>query len=144
MRRAGLTLVELLIAVTILSVGIVFIFRSFSGSLRAIGTGEMRTAAWEFLSAEASATEIAQRAGGDLSPGYEQRTVDLASRKAEYRVDVSCIDNLTDAQGYSSFNTTASTDTSRLCRVLRTLNWTEQSRSDGVSFERLYFLPGKR
>ncbi|MCX5696835.1 MAG: prepilin-type N-terminal cleavage/methylation domain-containing protein [Candidatus Omnitrophica bacterium] len=89
---AGFTLVELMIAVSILSIGLVLILRSFLNANNVLDLSRNRILSMKFLEAKMADLEVKDKEGEDLQPEMEKGEEMLGNRKASWRLEVSPVD----------------------------------------------------
>lgn len=89
-RRAarGLSLVELMVAASVLSVGIVMVLRSFLGEASALDYVKNRITAMQALGNKMSELEQKSKGEGGVEPADTQEEFSLNNRNASYRLEV--------------------------------------------------------
>lgn len=88
----ALSLVELMIAVSVLSVGIVFVLRSFLTCSSALEHTSIKIKALQILEQKISALEEKSRLEKGVLPGRAQESLILANREADFQSFISPID----------------------------------------------------
>ena len=78
------TLVELMVAVSILACGIALVVRSFAAIAAALDNCDNRVAAVQFLENKMGEAELQEREEGGISESEEQSSVQLGNRAAQY------------------------------------------------------------
>jgi type II secretory pathway pseudopilin PulG len=92
MREKSFTLVELMISVTILSLGIVMVTRSLLGSASALDATQNRIDAARFLDGRMAELQIEALKSGGVKITSLQEDIKLNSRQATYRLDISALE----------------------------------------------------
>jgi type II secretion system protein I len=87
--KNGFTLVEMMIAVSILAVGITLVLRSLLSSTAALDSIEGRVAALSFLENSMDALEETALKGGEISAGNHEEETMLGNREAVFKSEVS-------------------------------------------------------
>lgn len=113
MREKSFTLVELMISVTILSLGIVMVTRSLLGSASALDATQNRIDAARFLDGRMAELQIEALKSGGVKIASLQEDVKLNSRQATYRLDISALQ--------------AESEEPKLNRVDLALSWKESN-----------------
>lgn len=90
--RLGFTLVEMMVAVSILGIGIVLISRSFLNSISVLDTLQNRIGAVYFLGYKMSDLEEESLENNGVKTGETQEEADLGSRKADFKKEITAID----------------------------------------------------
>jgi len=88
----GFSLVELMVAVSILSIGIVMVIRSFLGSAKVINISQNRIAAANFLEKKMAELEEKAFIERGLVPLVSQENVKLNYLDASYSSEIAVID----------------------------------------------------
>jgi prepilin-type N-terminal cleavage/methylation domain-containing protein len=78
------TLVELMVAVSILACGIALVVRSFAAVAAALDNCDNRVAAVRFLENKMEEAELQEREEGGICESEERNTIQLGNRTAEY------------------------------------------------------------
>ncbi len=86
--KRSFTLVELMVAVSILSIGMIFVLRSFLTTSGALGISESRLNAIQFLEEKMNEYEEKAASESDIEEGTGQAEVRLGSRDAAYSSQV--------------------------------------------------------
>ncbi|MDD5246769.1 MAG: prepilin-type N-terminal cleavage/methylation domain-containing protein [Candidatus Omnitrophica bacterium] len=113
MREKSFTLVELMISVTILSLGIVMVTRSLLGSASALDATQNRIDAARFLDGRMAELQIEALKSGGVKIAILQEDIKLNSRQATYRLDISALQ--------------AESEEPKLNRVDLALSWKESN-----------------
>jgi len=125
--KKGFVLVELMIAVSILAVGIVFVLRSFLNSSAALNTISNKLAAIVILDNKMADIELSARKDLGCQAKETQEEISLNNRKAILR---SVIKELGTEEEKSAFN-----------QVSLTLFWKEENKSKDETL--VTYLPAK-
>jgi len=88
MPKRAFTLVELMIAATILSIGIVMVLRSFLSNASVLDTGGNRIRAVHFLANQMAELELLAMTEGKLEAQSSQEETTLKNRKATFSSEV--------------------------------------------------------
>ena len=91
LRNNGFTLIEMMIAVSVFSIGIVFVLRSFLGTASALDSIQNRCAALELLDRKMSDLEQQAYEQGGIKPSSSQEEAAVRSRKADLVSEISTI-----------------------------------------------------
>jgi type II secretion system protein I len=111
--REGFTLVELIMAVSILSIGVVMVLRSFLSSSGALGLISDRTAALQIL--ETKIADLKESAlAGSLKPANTNEEIALNNRRAAYNLQVTSLKKKEEDEDFNEVRTT--------------LNWREDNK----------------
>ena len=90
--KAGLTLIELMIAVSVLSVGIVVILQARLGVLSALDTAANKMKAWQFFENKMNVLEQAVTESGGIENQAQQEDVMIGSRRAKWTMAMSSVE----------------------------------------------------
>jgi len=112
--RAAFTLVELMAAVSILSVGIVLIARSFISVAQALDSMRNRISAIQFLETKMSEWEQAAREAQGLKADEKQEEAEVGVRQAAYRAEISLLED---------------DEAEDIVQARVSLSWTEENRA---------------
>jgi len=93
MKRKAFTLVELMIASTILSIGIVMVLRSFLSSASVLDTGGNRIMAAQFLEQKMAGLEEEAVRNGEVDPLSSEEQLLLNNRKAVYTTEIAHLED---------------------------------------------------
>ena len=93
MKRKAFTLVELMIASTILSIGIVMVLRSFLSSASVLDTGENRIMAAQFLEQKMAGLEEEAVKNGEIDPLNSEEQLLLNNRKAVFTTEIAHLED---------------------------------------------------
>ena len=138
--RKSLSLLELLVAVSILAIGIAYVLRSFWGSVTAIEVVENRVAAVRLLDGELNRIETAAATGEYPVPGSRTEERDLGSRPAVYREDIE--EFIPDwISEHEEDEEEAEPPSMQLMRVTASLTWREAGRDRGQSMGAVFAVP---
>jgi len=80
--REGFTLVELMVAVSILASGIALVVRSFSSIAAALDNCDNRVAAVRFMAAKMAETELREKEEAGVAEAEEENSLQLGNRAA--------------------------------------------------------------
>lgn len=97
----GFTLVELLVASSILAIGIVAVIRSFLGAVSALDSLNNRFAALQYLESRVIVCELAQRDGVAESLEDGEIPIDLRGRKAVFKTEVRAWEDASSSDGFN-------------------------------------------
>jgi len=141
--RKSLSLLELLVAVSILAIGIAYVLRSFWSALTAIETVESRVAAVQALDAALNRIETELLAGEYPVAGSRTQELDLGSRPAVYREDIEeFVPDWLPEDGEDEETAAAVPDpTFRLVRVISSLTWQEGGRQRSQAMSLIAAVP---
>ena len=82
--KLGLSLVELIVAMSILSIGIVFILRSFLNTISALDTSIYYIKSMNVLQIKAAELELETAVSGGIEVKDERKTISLGNRDGEF------------------------------------------------------------
>ncbi|MBU1122116.1 MAG: prepilin-type N-terminal cleavage/methylation domain-containing protein [Candidatus Omnitrophota bacterium] len=91
-KRKGFTLVELIIASSILAIGIVFISRSFLTMVGALDTSYNRIKAIQFLDDKMSQLRLEVLEKKYIEQYQEQEQIQIGNREAKFKLNVEVLD----------------------------------------------------
>lgn len=116
--KKAFTLVEMLLAVCILSIGIVMVLRSFLTAYDALDSMRTRLRAIEFLQEEMAKLETQVKTDGGVSAGIAgEEEVSLGKRKAVYKREIAPEEESEEAAVKPSYQ-----------QVTLSLDWSEAGR----------------
>ena len=90
--KKGFTLIELMVSVSILSIGIVFILRSFLNMVSALDVSDAQIKAIQLLASQACVLEEQIKQEGGLAPGQEEKAVKIGLRDARWKMEVTVLE----------------------------------------------------
>lgn len=127
MRKKGFTLVEIMVALSILGLGVVLIARSFLSTVSVLDSLKYRTIALDFLSSKMNTLEEQSLNDNGIKKTESEEQVFMSNREATFKLQVTAIDI---EEMKDSLNI-----------VTLSLNWTE---GDKQKYETLItYLPNK-
>ena len=89
---AGFTLVEIMVAVSILSLGIVLVVRSFLNVASVLDTNQNRILAMQLLEARMVELELKAREEPGIEPQSKQEEAQVGLREAVYKLEITPLD----------------------------------------------------
>ena len=92
MKKKGLSLIELMIAVSILSIGIVAVLRSFLSVTTAIDSTSNLISSFQFLEDKANELELEAYRQDSVETDVKREAVKLNHRKAIYTIETSKVE----------------------------------------------------
>lgn len=128
--KKGFTLIELMIAVSILSIGIVVILHARLGVITALDTAVNKMRAWQFLESKMGVLEQIVREDGGIEIQGQQEDVRLGSRYAKWTLEMVSVEMQESEEG--TLGQQKGEYESRLLEVVMSLSWMEERRNKNV------------
>ena len=91
-KKNGLSLIELIVAISILSIGIVFILRSFLNTISALDTSVYYMKSMRILRARAAEFERESIEDGGIDVQNERKSILLGNREGELKIEMIVLD----------------------------------------------------
>ena len=135
--KKSLTLLELLVAVSILAIGIAYVLRSFMGTITAIEITENRVISLQILQEKMDQLEADTLLGTNLEVSSKQQDVLLGIRPAAYREYIEIIESQTPKEPEEKELLFT------LYKATLSLDWQESGREKSQHLVRIFAIPAE-
>lgn len=128
--KKGMTLLELMVAVSVLSVGIVVILHARLGVIVALDTAANKMRAWQILENKMSVLEQAVLEEGGIIMQSQQEDMMVGVRRAKWTLEMASVDMDGDGEEYEAWQWEENQP--RLLEVTMKISWNEKKKNKNV------------